>query len=89
MAGRAARRERGLAHRHRETAAPLGVPKSEFAKRDFYDVWYPNLSPSAELVAEAPAAESEQDWHAFVRKFKAEMATPATRSICSRCYRMR
>ncbi|KND61378.1 hypothetical protein BVER_04279 [Candidatus Burkholderia verschuerenii] len=55
---------------------PRGVPKAEFAKRDFYDVWYPNLSPSAELVAEALSAETEQAWRAFVRKFKAEMAMP-------------
>ncbi len=53
---------------------PRGVPKSEFAKRDFYDVWYPNLAPSAELVAEALQAETEKDWRAFVKKFKAEMA---------------
>lgn len=53
---------------------PRGVPKSEFAKRDFYDVWYPNLSPSADLVAEALHAESEKDWRAFVKQFKAQMA---------------
>jgi uncharacterized protein YeaO (DUF488 family) len=53
---------------------PRGVPKSEFAKRDFYDVWYPNLAPSAELVAEALHAEGDKDWRAFVKKFKAQMA---------------
>jgi uncharacterized protein YeaO (DUF488 family) len=61
---------------------PRGVPKAEFATRDFYDVWYPNLAPSAELVAEALAAESEKEWSAFVRKFKAAMATPdASRTL--------
>jgi uncharacterized protein YeaO (DUF488 family) len=53
---------------------PRGVPKSEFAKRDFYDVWYPVLSPTQELVTEALHAESDKDWRAFVKKFKAEMA---------------
>ncbi|KND56769.1 hypothetical protein BSCH_02180c [Candidatus Paraburkholderia schumanniana] len=57
---------------------PRGVPKSEFAKRDFYDVlWYPVLSPTQELVAEAlHAAENDKEWRAFVKKFKAEMAEP-------------
>jgi uncharacterized protein YeaO (DUF488 family) len=53
---------------------PRGVPKTEFAKRDFYDVWYPNLSPTADLVAEALHAQGDTDWRAFVRKFKAQMA---------------
>lgn len=56
---------------------PRGVPKSEFAKRDFYDVWYPELSPAAETVASALAATTDQEWQAFVRKFRAEMKQPA------------
>ncbi|WP_137807835.1 DUF488 domain-containing protein [Pseudomonas sp. G(2018)] len=56
---------------------PRGVPKAEFATRDFYDVWQPLLSPSAELVAEALAAQDAKAWAAFVRKFKAEMKQPA------------
>ncbi|PZX00473.1 uncharacterized protein YeaO (DUF488 family) [Pseudomonas sp. 478] len=56
---------------------PRGVPKAEFARRDFYDVWQPLLSPSAELVAEAKAAEDDKAWEAFKRKFKTEMNHPA------------
>lgn len=56
---------------------PRGVPKAEFASRDFYDVWQPLLSPSPELVAEAKAAEDAKAWGAFKRKFKAEMNNPA------------
>ena len=55
---------------------PRGVPKTEFAKRDFYDVWLPNLSPSAELVAEGLSAQDEKDWKTFRRKFEAEMKQP-------------
>ena len=55
---------------------PRGVPKAEFAKRDFYDVWLPNLSPSAEVVTQGLAASSDKDWNAFVRKYKAEMKQP-------------
>jgi uncharacterized protein YeaO (DUF488 family) len=55
---------------------PRGVPKSDFAKRDYYDVWMPMLSPSAELVKQALAAQANNDekaWAAFVKHFRAEM----------------
>jgi uncharacterized protein YeaO (DUF488 family) len=55
---------------------PRGVPKSEFARRDYYDVWLPNLSPSPALVALGLAADDEKDWKAFRRKFEAEMKQP-------------
>ncbi|MBY4692567.1 DUF488 family protein [Burkholderia latens] len=53
---------------------PRGVPKPEFATRDYYDVWLPTLSPSAELVAQAQAADTDAEWRAFTRRFRAEMA---------------
>jgi len=52
---------------------PRGVPRTEFAKRDFYDVWLPNLAPSQELVAFAQRSQDERSWKAFERKFRAEM----------------
>lgn len=55
---------------------PRGVPKSEFASGNWYDVWYPNLAPSAELVKEAQAAATERDWADFAKKYRAEMAAP-------------
>ncbi|HMI31159.1 MAG TPA: DUF488 family protein [Candidatus Limnocylindrales bacterium] len=55
---------------------PRGVPKAQFAKLDFYDVWLPILSPSPELVALGQRAQDEKSWKAFVRKFRAEMNTP-------------
>ena len=55
---------------------PRGVPKSEFAKRDFYDVWLPNLSPSPALMKAGLAASSDAEWSAFARRFRAEMARP-------------
>ncbi len=55
---------------------PRGVPKSEFAKRDFYDTWLPNLSPSAPLMAEGQAATTDKEWQAFKRKFHGEMKQP-------------
>src|SRR5262249_20798921 len=55
---------------------PRGVPKSDFARLDYYDVWFPNLSPSAELVHKALAAADERAWAAFTRKFRREMSAP-------------
>lgn len=55
---------------------PRGVPKSEFARQDWYDVWFPNLAPSLETMKQAQAAQTPAQWNAFVRKYKAEMAAP-------------
>ncbi|MDR3418673.1 MAG: DUF488 family protein [Nevskia sp.] len=61
---------------------PRGVPKAEIAARDYYDVWLPLLSPSAELFREARAIEDEASWQAFRRKFRAEMKRPdASRTL--------
>jgi uncharacterized protein YeaO (DUF488 family) len=55
---------------------PRGVAKADFARLDYYDVWFPNLSPSAELVGEAMQAGDERAWTAFRRKFRREMSAP-------------
>ncbi|WP_225784606.1 DUF488 domain-containing protein [Xenophilus sp. Marseille-Q4582] len=64
---------------------PRGVPKAEFARQNWYDVWYPNLAPSAETMKLGQAAQASQapaDWTAFARRYKAEMAEPdASRSL--------
>ncbi|MCM2254559.1 MAG: DUF488 family protein [Vicinamibacteria bacterium] len=52
---------------------PRGVPKSEFAARDYYDVWLPDLAPSEALVKLALHAEDEGGWRAFVRRYRAEL----------------
>lgn len=55
---------------------PRGVPKSEYATKNWYDVWFPNLAPSAETVKLAQDAATETDWKVFVRRYRAEMHTP-------------
>ncbi|MCI4428403.1 MAG: DUF488 family protein [Burkholderiales bacterium] len=55
---------------------PRGVPKSEFAARDWYDVWFPNLAPSVETMKLGQAAATPGEWAAFKKKYRAEMATP-------------
>jgi len=56
---------------------PRGVPKRELASGDWYDVWFPNLAPSAELVKAGQGAGSEAEWRRFARAYRAEMAAPA------------
>ena len=55
---------------------PRGVPKTQFANLDYYDVWLPNLAPSQELVAFAQRSRDERSWKAFQRRFRAEMMKP-------------
>lgn len=55
---------------------PRGVPKSAFASQDWYDVWFPNLAPSAETVKFAQEAKTPAQWAAFAKKYRAEMAAP-------------
>jgi uncharacterized protein YeaO (DUF488 family) len=55
---------------------PRGVPKSEFAKRDFYDAWFPTLAPSVETMKLGLAAGSDAQWARFAKKYRAEMARP-------------
>jgi uncharacterized protein YeaO (DUF488 family) len=55
---------------------PRGVPKDEYAARDLYDVWLPNVAPSEPLVKEALGAMDARSWKTFVRKYRAEMKRP-------------
>ena len=55
---------------------PRGVPKSEFASQNWYDVWFPNLAPSVETIKLGQRAETPSQWALFVRKYKAEMSSP-------------
>ena len=46
---------------------PRGVPKAQFARQNWYDVWYPELAPSVETMKIALAAETDAQWSRFVR----------------------
>ena len=58
---------------------PRGVPKQEFARRDWYDVWFPNLAPSVPTMKLALRAQTPKEWARFFKKYRAEMETPANR----------
>ena len=55
---------------------PRGVPKSQFASQNWYDVWFPNLAPSLETMKRGQRAATPAEWTAFARKYRAEMTTP-------------
>jgi uncharacterized protein YeaO (DUF488 family) len=55
---------------------PRGVPKDQHASRDFYDVWLPELAPSAELLRRGRASDAARDWSTFVKRYRREMASP-------------
>ena len=55
---------------------PRGVPKTEFAKQNWYDVWYPNLAPSVETMKLGHEATTATRWATFTKKYRAEMDAP-------------
>lgn len=62
---------------------PRGVPKSEHASRDFYDVWLPDLAPSEALVKQALRATDDGAWRAFQKRYRAEMKRPEAARLLS------
>jgi uncharacterized protein YeaO (DUF488 family) len=55
---------------------PRGVPKAQYASQNWYDVWFPNLAPSAELLKLGRSAKTDGEWNVFLRQYRAEMADP-------------
>jgi uncharacterized protein YeaO (DUF488 family) len=61
---------------------PRGVPKVEYSSKNIYDVWFPNLSPSEELLKQYFPITEEKQWRSFQRRFLAEMkASGPTRDL--------
>ena len=67
---------------------PRGVPKERFAKDDWYDVWFPTLAPSAATMQLGLAAQTDKQWNAFVRKYRAEMNAPEQKHAVALLARM-
>jgi uncharacterized protein YeaO (DUF488 family) len=63
---------------------PRGVPKAEYSTRDYFDLWFPDLAPSASLAGYAHAQPfTEARWNTFARRYRAEMARPPARRLIS------
>ena len=61
---------------------PRGVRKGDFAKRDFFDVWLPELAPSAPLVSWALAEPwTDARWRRYERAYRSEMREPRARHL--------
>ena len=70
-------RARGEGLRLGTVRRPLrGVPKGEYASRNFYDVWLPDVAPSEQLVKAALGASDERGWHSFAKRYRSEMKRP-------------
>ena len=55
---------------------PRGVPKAMFSAQNWYDVWFPNLAPSAETMKLGQDASTPAQWSAFIKKYRFEMSAP-------------
>jgi uncharacterized protein YeaO (DUF488 family) len=60
---------------------PRGVSKDEFASRDFYDVWLPELAPSEKLLKLGQAADDEKRWRTFAKRYRTEMGQADKRRL--------
>jgi uncharacterized protein YeaO (DUF488 family) len=58
---------------------PRGVPRQDFSRQNWYDVWFPNLAPSVETMKLGLEAGTPAEWRAFTRKYRSEMAAPGAR----------
>jgi uncharacterized protein YeaO (DUF488 family) len=55
---------------------PRGVRKADYARRNYYDLWLPELAPSTKLIAQA-----QKSWEGFVRGYRREMRAPAAQRL--------
>lgn len=62
---------------------PRGVRAGDYARRDFYDVWVPDLAPSQKLFtwARARLPFTDADWRIYARRYTAEMRRPEPRRL--------
>ena len=61
---------------------PRGVKKVDYAKRDYFDLWFPDIAPSAGLVSFATSKPLDKArWSTFTKRYRAEMANPGAQRI--------
>ena len=57
---------------------PRGVKKGDYAGRDYYDVWVPELAPSQKMASWALSEPwTDERWAKFLRGYRREMKAPA------------
>ncbi len=61
---------------------PRGVPKADYARRDFYDVWVPDLAPSPALFSWIKSRPlNDANWRTYARRYRAEMRQPQAQRL--------
>jgi uncharacterized protein YeaO (DUF488 family) len=55
---------------------PRGVPRTQYSRQNWYDVWYPSLAPRPDTLKRGLAARTAAQWRAFQKKFRSEMTAP-------------
>ncbi|HUP29835.1 MAG TPA: DUF488 family protein, partial [Usitatibacter sp.] len=62
---------------------PRGVRKSDYASRDYYDAWLPELAPSAALLGWFKHVQPipDNDWAVFTKRYRAEMQAPEAQHL--------
>ena len=63
---------------------PRGVKKQDYAKRDYFDVWLPELAPSAPLVKYILSQPiTPKRWASYSKRYRGEMKNPAAARLIS------
>jgi uncharacterized protein YeaO (DUF488 family) len=61
---------------------PRGVGKRDYARLDYFDLWLPELAPSAPLVSYALSEPfTAQRWKTYARRYRREMSDPTRRRL--------
>ena len=62
---------------------PRGVSKADYASRDYYDTWLPELAPSAQLLSWFKHVQPvpDKDWEVFAKRYRAEMHAPEAQHL--------
>jgi uncharacterized protein YeaO (DUF488 family) len=61
---------------------PRGVRKADYARRDYYDLWLPDLAPSGKWVSWALSEPwTDARWKKYVSNYRREMKAPGARRM--------
>jgi uncharacterized protein YeaO (DUF488 family) len=61
---------------------PRGVRREDYSRGDYFDLWLPDLAPSAPLVSWAHSKSfTDQRWSTYARRYRSEMRVPAARRL--------
>ena len=61
---------------------PRGVRKSDYARRNYYDLWLPELAPSQKWVRWALAQPwTDARWRQYARNYRREMREPTAQHL--------